>query len=232
MGSSQPIERNVNPYGLMRHYGLMWAGPPSATRTTRLTQLRAMGGLEGYELVATYRYEDEHGSLLYERGCFHAPGPPRRRRRFRERRYPGDDWSTAQEFLVGNVRRVPYRLPELLAGVEAGAKVFVCEGEKDVERMQELGLVATTTFAEPGMWSDAHAPLFAGADVVVLPDNDDQGRGYVGLLRSVLGAVTSSIVVVELPGLDSGEDVSDWLDRGGSVPLLEALLGGRLGLTQ
>lgn len=191
-----------------------------------------MGGLEGYELVATYRYEDEHGSLLYERGCFHAPGPPRRRRRFRERRYPGEDWSSAQEFLVGDVRRVPYRLPELLAGVGAGATVFVCEGEKDVERMRELGLVATTTFAEPGTWSDAHAPLFAGADVVVLPDNDGQGRAYAGLLRIVLGAVAGSIVVAELPGLDEGHDVTDWLDRGGSVGALEVLLGCRLRLAR
>jgi putative DNA primase/helicase len=187
-----------------------------------------MGGLEGYELVAIYRYEDELGSLLYERGCFHAPGPPRRRR-FRERQHDGVDWDDAQEFLVDDVRRVPYRLPQLLAGVLARAVVYVCEGEKDVERMRELGLVATTTFAQRGVWSDTYAPIFTGATVVVLPDNDKQGRGYADLLTLALGPVARSVFVLDLPGLEPGEDVSDWLDRGGSAAALAALIDGRLG---
>lgn len=173
-----------------------------------------VGGLEGYELVATYRYSDERGRLLYERGCFHASGPERRR--FRERRTPDEVWDTTQEFLVGEVRRVPYRLPDLLDGVAAGTTVFVCEGEKDVETMRDRGFVATTTFAQPGTWTDDEAQFFACAHVVVLPDNDDQGRKYATLLSTVLGPSAASVVVVTLSGLGEGEDVSDWFDRGGS----------------
>lgn len=185
-----------------------------------------MSGIEEYTRTATYRYVDEHGALLYERACFHAPGPDRRRRRFRERRTPDEDWATSPEFLVGEIRRVPYRLPELLAGVAAGSTVFVCEGERDVETMRARGFVATTTFAQPGTWADDEAPFFAGARVVVLPDNDDQGRQYADLLTTVLGPVATSLAVVRLPGLGAGEDVSDWYDKGGSQQLLQALLPG------
>lgn len=190
-----------------------------------------MGGLEEYTLVATYLYEDEHGTLLYERGCFHAAGAPRRRRRFRERRHPDEDWNRAHEFLIGEVRRVPYRLPELLTGVAARRTVYLCEGEKDVDALRQLGLVATTTFAQPGVWSDSYARLFAGSTVVVLPDNDDQGRRYAELLQRALCTAARAVAVVELPGLHVGEDVSDWLARGGSLGTLAGLVMDALSTT-
>lgn len=185
-----------------------------------------MSGIEEYTRTATYAYVDEQGALLYERACFQRRGPDRRGRRFRERRTPDEDWATSPEFLVGEVRRVPYRLPELVAGVAAGVTVFVCKGERDVETMRARGFVATTTFAQPGTWADDEVPFFVGARVVVLPDNDDQGRNYANLLTTVLRPVATAVAVVELPGLAEGEDVSDWYDKGGSQQLLLALLPG------
>lgn len=181
-----------------------------------------MSGLEEYELIAVYRYVDEHGDVLYERGRFHAVGADRRRRRFRERRTPSEDWAKSSEFLLGEIRRVPYRLPELIVAVTDNI-IFLCEGEKDVEAIRRRGLVATTTFAQPGTWDDDEARFFAGARVVILPDNDDQGRRYAQLLAAVLDGVARSIAVVELPGLGSGQDVSDWLENGGSGMELLAL---------
>lgn len=185
-----------------------------------------MPGLDGYELVAVYQYVDGQGRLLYERGRFHANRPDRRHRTWRERRDPAEDWGSTQEFVAGDVTRVPYRLPDLLAGVASGRAVFVCEGEKDVDCLRAHGLVATTTFAQPRTWSDNEAVFFEGAQVVILPDNDEQGRMYASLLQRVLKPVARSIAVVELPGLGPGEDVSDWLAQGYTVQRLGLLVGG------
>ena len=184
-----------------------------------------MPGLDGYEVVAVYRYVDCRGRLLYERARFHATRPDRRHRTWRERRDPAEDWRSTQEFVVGDVTRVPYRLPDLLAGVASGRTVFSCEGEKDVDRLRAHGLVATTTFAQPGTWTDDEAAFFEGARVVILPDNDEQGRMYASLLQRVLTPVARSIAVLELPGLGAGEDVSDWLAQGNTVERLALLAG-------
>jgi putative DNA primase/helicase len=55
-------------------------------------------------------------------------------------------------------RKVPYRLPELLAALAAAPEVdiFVPEGEKDVESVRGLGLIATTS-------SEGATPLIAKA---------------------------------------------------------------------
>ena len=41
--------------------------------------------------------------------------------------------------------KIPYRLPELLAGIAAGHEVLIPEGEKDAETLAGLGFVATTS---------------------------------------------------------------------------------------
>ena len=42
-----------------------------------------------------------------------------------------------------------YRLPEVIQAVKAGETVFICEGEKDVDRLRSLGLTATTNAGGP-----------------------------------------------------------------------------------
>jgi hypothetical protein len=45
--------------------------------------------------------------------------------------------------------KIPYRLPELLAA-DPNDPVFICEGEKDVDNVRNLGLVATTNSGGAG----------------------------------------------------------------------------------
>ena len=117
-----------------------------------------------------------------------------------------------------------YRLPELL---EAGTEetIFVVEGEKDVDRLHAHGLVATCNFDGAGKWLDSYTETMVGRNVVVLTDNDDDGRAHGELVASKLHGKAASIRVVELPGLPEKGDVCDWFDNGGTVEELTAIVG-------
>lgn len=83
-------------------------------------------------IVASYRYTDESGELLFE-VCRHEP------KTFRLRR-PDADAPGGWIWKLGDVRRPLYRLPQVLAAEE----VYVCEGEKDADALVGLDLCATT----------------------------------------------------------------------------------------
>jgi hypothetical protein len=89
----------------------------------------------GRRIVATYDYRDEEGTLLSQAVRYEPKD-------FSQRRPDGNgDWI----WNVEGVRRVPYRLPELIAAVEAGGTVYVAEGEKDADALAKAGVVATTS---------------------------------------------------------------------------------------
>ena len=52
---------------------------------------------------------------------------------------------------IAGIELVPYRLPELLAAPAADL-VFVAEGEKAVEALRKLGLIATCNPMGAGKW--------------------------------------------------------------------------------
>lgn len=107
-----------------------------------------------------------------------------------------------------------YRVKELKQA-DPAALVFICEGEKDVDRLIGLGLVATTNPNGSGKWDK---PKFAehvrGRDVVILEDNDESGRAHAQKVLAAVRGVVSSVRILRLPGLKAKGDVSDWLDSG------------------
>ena len=116
----------------------------------------------------------------------------------------------------GGVRRVLYRLPELCAA-DPAAEVFVVEGEKDVETLRRLGLVATTNPQGAGKWRPEWASRCAGATSIVLPDNDEPGRKHAARSRGYLRGMVRQIRIVELPGLPTKGDVTDWIAAGNTI---------------
>src|SRR5262249_11416724 len=60
------------------------------------------------------------------------------------------------------------------------------------------------------------AELPRGADVVILPDNDEPGRKHAKQVAQALYGIAASIKVVELPGLPPKGDVTDWIWDGGT----------------
>lgn len=94
--------------------------------------------------------------------------------------------------------------------IEAGEQIFYCEGEKDVLTVTSQGLTGITCGSAKD-WVSGCAPLFAGADVVILQDNDEPGRGLSAeVVKDLLPVAKSVKVVVPTPDIEHG-DISDFL---------------------
>ena len=102
-----------------------------------------------------------------------------------------------------------------LAGIKefADATIFVCEGEKDADRLARLGHCATTVAA--GTWTKDCIQALAGRDCIILEDNDEPGRKKAAGAAQALHDTAKSVRVVGLPDLAAGGDVSNWLDSDG-----------------
>ncbi|WP_225783682.1 toprim domain-containing protein [Xenophilus sp. Marseille-Q4582] len=162
------------------------------------------------KIVATYDYRAEDGTVLFQVVRMEP-------KTFRQRRPDGDGWS----WTVKGVRVVPYNLPFMQS--RPSAPVFVVEGEKDVDRLTKLGVVATCNAAGAGKWTDEHAQFLKGRRVVILPDNDDAGRKHAQKVAKSLRGI-AEVSIVELPCLPEKGDISDWLDAGGTVEALAQLI--------
>jgi RecA-family ATPase len=149
------------------------------------------------KIIETYDYRDADGTLLYQVLRLEPKD-------FRQRRPDGNGkWIWKLED-----RRVLYRLSELLKFPDAS--VFVCEGEKDADRVAELGCCATTVAA--GKWTAECVAGLAGRDVAILEDNAEAGRTKALAAAQALNGAAKTIRIVSLPDLPDKGDVSDWLD--------------------
>jgi hypothetical protein len=165
--------------------------------------------------IAEYVYRDRTGEPLY-RVVRWDP------KTFTQERFDpaGGCYLSGKECMKG-VERVPYRLPEWI-GDQPGP-IYVVEGEKDVDRLVQLGVRATTNPGGAGKWSPRFAPFFANHDVVIIPDHDQAGRGHANEVATNLRPIARSVRMIELPGLAAKEDISDWLDAGHTLDELSVL---------
>ena len=100
-------------------------------------------GTQGSHIIDTYDYTDESGTVLSQVVRSHPKA-------FSQRRPDGNGgWIPNLQ----GVRRVPYKLPELLES-DQHQPVFVVEGEKDTDTLVALGLVATTNPMGAKKWRD------------------------------------------------------------------------------
>ncbi len=124
---------------------------------------------------------------------------------------------------LGGVRKVLYRLPELLSA-DPQAPVFVTEGERDADNLAGLGAVCTTNCMGAGKWRVEYSEALRDRKVVLLPDNDPRGKEHMQAVARMLRGVARSIKIVELPNLPEKGDVSDWLSAGGTLEALHELV--------
>jgi putative DNA primase/helicase len=165
----------------------------------------------------TYDYHDAAGQLVYQVVRYYRGG----QKLFYQRRPDGKGgWIKS----LKGVHRLLYRLPEVLQAIAAGERIYIVEGEKDVETLRLHGLTATTNTGGAGKWGKLESALLAGAELVILPDNDQAGQDHAAdVVRKVHGTARS-VRIVDLPGLPSKGDVSDWLNAGHTVAELEQLV--------
>jgi hypothetical protein len=151
-------------------------------------------------VAVTYSYEDENGKTLFEVVRYEPKD-------FRQRVPLGNGeyvWS------LKDVRRVLYRLPQVIEAVKAGKTIYVVEGEKDVHSMGSVA-VATTSPGGAGKWKPEYSECLRGADVVVIADKDKAGLNHAHQVQAALCGVASAVRIVQ-PAV--GKDVTDHLATG------------------
>lgn len=154
---------------------------------------------EHYQLgspIEKYPYTSAKGKVLYY-NCRFSP------KTFRQCDPMGLSWSVKQI-----KPKVPYQLPKV---IEAKT-VFILNGEKACNKMNDIGQVGTCNVAGEGNWTSDLNPYFKGKEVILIPDNDSQGRKHVAAVCSELKGVAASIKLLDLPGLPEKGDFVDWLD--------------------
>lgn len=167
------------------------------------------------EATASYDYRDEHGEVLYQVLRFDNP------KDFRPRVPNGR--GGFKRGLPKTVRRVLYRLPELLAS-DKQATVFIVEGEKDADRLASLGFIATTNVGGADKWLVEYNDPLSGRRICILPDNDEAGRAHAASVARSVYNIAESVQIIPLPNLAPKGDASDWLDAGGTIEQLKAIV--------
>lgn len=174
---------------------------PAAIAEPKAEREQALG-----TAVAHYDYQDERGVVLYQTVRYDPKD-------FRQRRPDGNGgwvWN-----LVG-VQRVLYRLADVIAADRADW-VFVCEGEKDADRICNEGGTATTNPLGAGKWRDEYSAYLADRTVAIVADNDCPGRDHAQVVAASLLPGAAVVKIVDIPVMEKGADVSDFLDGDGSL---------------
>ena len=163
-------------------------------------------------IVATYDYRDADGGLLFQ--VVRSEG-----KKFAQRR---PDGAGGWIWKLNRTPRVLYRLPELLTA-DPAMWVFVVEGEKDADRLADLGLIATCNPGGAGKWNKlSDDSALHGKRVAIIADKDNAGRKHAADVAMRLQNRAAEIRVIELPG--DGKDASDWRDAGGTADELLSLV--------
>jgi putative DNA primase/helicase len=165
-----------------------------------------------------FDYRGPDGALLYQ---VEREDLPDGGKKIRQRRPDGNGgwlWS------LGGVNPVPYRLPELLEALAHDRTIVIAEGEAKVDLLWRWNVPATCNSGGAGKWRAEHSAFLRGADVVVLPDNDEPGRRHARTVAASLEEAGATVRVLDLPGLGPKGDVIDWAAAGGTVEQLHALI--------
>ena len=170
------------------------AGAPSAPR----------------RIVVVYPYHNARGELLFEVVRFEPKG-------FAQRRLLKDG---SYAWNLRGISPVLYRLPEVITGIANSQIIYIVEGEKDADNLCKLGFIATTNPMGAGKWRNAYTESLRGADVVIIPDNDDPGRAHAEGVAQNIYSVAARVRILPVPHDIS--DVSAWIAAGATREVIEA----------
>lgn len=163
------------------------------------------------KLVKEYNYYSSDGELLFQK-LRYVDGQGNKT--FRQRR---PDGAGGWHYKLDETPKVLYNLPAVLDAKNKGNKIIVVEGEKDADTLIALGRVATTMPGGAGKWLDIHTEALAGADVVVIADNDDAGRKHATEVRDRLASAGCDVKMMRTP---EKKDITDYLESGGTIASL------------
>jgi hypothetical protein len=147
-------------------------------------------------IVRTYDYTDAQGNLLFQVCRMDPKG-------FRQRR-PGKGGQWIWD--LKGIEPVLFNLPEVVKASE----VLIVEGEKDCETARGLGFTATTCPMGAKKWREQYNESLTGKDVVLIPDNDPDGREHMTQVAMSLNRRPKTLKWLDLPDLPAKGDLSDF----------------------
>jgi hypothetical protein len=204
IGTTQPVMfkcfADCDRDDILKAMGLTWADVCRPREEQRRGEWTPRG-----EATAVYTYADEAGEILYQ-VCRTAD------KQFPVR-VPDASKKSGYRWNLTGVRRVLYRLPQLIEGVADGELIYVVEGEKDALALVGAGCVAT---CPPGgsneaVWLPEYSRYFEGAIVRVIADADKPGRAHAHRIADALDGVAAAVEILEAA---TGKDAYDHLAAG------------------
>ena len=94
-------------------------------------------------------------------------------------------------------------------------RVFIVEGEKDVDTLESLGYLATTcpNGGSQKKWPEEYSKVLTNRDIVIITDNDEVGKQYGEFIRKNAEPFAKSVVVIPskdiYPEISEKGDISD-----------------------
>jgi hypothetical protein len=104
--------------------------------------------------------------------------------------------------------------------------IFWPEGEKDVDALTRLGVLALTFGGTGDGLPPSATEYLVNREVLILADNDDPGRKHAQAKAAAAYPVAKDVKVIEFPDLPKGGDISDWIGQGHTADELNALADG------
>jgi AAA domain-containing protein len=121
------------------------------------------------------------------------------------------------------------RIPYFVAGADPftaviNQPIFWTEGEKDVETVARLGGLAFSFGGCGDGLPHGCEQYIVGRAVVILADNDNEGREHAEKKAVLASKGAASVKVIHFHGLADKGDVSDWVETGKTFEDLKALV--------
>lgn len=180
-----------------------WRTLKDECRAKGLLPARERDSTPQWRVAGIYEFCGEDGTVLYRTKRMEHPRQPKR---FEAERPNGRGGWTAK---LGDVPRVLYRLPEIIAA-DSAVPVLLVEGERKADKLAGWGFVATAIAFGANGWRKAYAEPLAGRTVIILPDNDDVGRDFADKARKDIEQQGGAVHLIDLPGLPRKGDIMDW----------------------
>lgn len=183
-----------------------WEAALSETPKQAASRLAGSALAKGFKPEALHCYTDEHGAPLYWR--IRAKHPTTGEKWIRPMRLAGGVYELGEpDFPSG---KPLYALHQL--ATNTNATVYMVEGEKCADKLNALGMLATTSGGATSA-STVDVGILRGRTVCIWPDHDKPGRKFADDWAAILFGLNCLIQVIDVDalGLPDGGDCVDWL---------------------
>lgn len=138
-----------------------------------------------------YTYTDKEENPLYRINRYYKDG----KKGFYGERFENGKWVKG----LKGVEKVLYKLPLVIEAVKKAEKIYIVEGEKDVETLIKKGKVATTIAGGANQkWQHSYTEHLKGSDIIILPDNDKPGKEFATKVADSLIGNVNTVKLLDL----------------------------------